>query len=108
MNPTETAPSAQAGKTAQSEQPKPTPCRMVLYNHPAITFNHAAGEEGKVTVRQSPALVTSVNPDGTLRLTVFGPFAHEGVDGIHLVTDAKPAAKPDGTAIGTWVWPPRV
>lgn len=77
---------------------------IVIFNHAAITHGPP---EGRQTIEQSPALVQGVNKDGSLRLHVFGPFAHFGREGIQLVTAALQADPAAVAAPGTWQWPAR-
>jgi hypothetical protein len=80
-------------------QTPPTPCRLVMYNlEKADTISHHLGVDGKLQITQSPAMVLFVNPDGTLRLSVYQQFGG--------AAKVVPMAK-EGTVPGTWMWPVR-
>jgi hypothetical protein len=69
---------------------QPSLGRIVVYHHPGSA-------DGKYPPSKSPALVHSVNDDGSLRLWVFGPW------GIFL----QPSIT-QGDGPSQWNWPPRV
>jgi hypothetical protein len=78
--------------------------RHVTYNLiTPQTFNEPGGK--KCVVMQSPAIVTWINADGSVRLTVFGPLAHPGAGGIELVPAAREWDSPEPPQPGTWSWP---
>lgn len=66
--------------------PAPTPGRIVLYR------------SAETDQQQVPAMVTQVNPDGTVDLFVMAPHCHFHAHGTH---------EDDSGALGTWSWPPR-
>jgi len=61
--------------------------RIVIYQHPGSA-------DGTYPATQSPAIVQSVNPDGTICAWVFGPW------GIHLNKSMK-----QGDGPCEWNWP---
>lgn len=67
----------------------PSQGRIVIYQHPGSA-------DGKYAAQTSPAIIQSVNPDGTCRLFVFGPKGQHMDDYLQY-----------GTGPCQWHWPPR-
>lgn len=84
---------------------KPTMGRWLVFHHEPFTVATPSGENGKINIAESPALVQHVNPNGTVRLLVFGPFAAYGPTGINLVVEARESAGNAPPLAGTWSWP---
>jgi len=75
--------------------PKPSICRIVVYNHPGSA-------DGKFPPKRSPALIQAVNPDGTVEMVVFSVYG--GLFFNHNVAES-PTEAPQPS---TWSWPARV
>jgi len=63
-----------------AEKQKITQCRIILFRVAPDKY--------------TPALVTAVNEDGSVNLTVFHQYVTEGVQNVV-----------EGPEIGNWVWP---
>ena len=69
---------------------KPSQGRIVIYHHPGSA-------DGKYPPTTSPAIIQSVQADGSCTLFVFGPKGQHMDSGLV-----------EGTGPCQWSWPPRV
>ena len=101
-------------QSAKYASPKPSPCRIVLFNHSPVTLGaHETGGSEKIDITQSPAIVMFVNPTGTLRLCVWsqhgGPPFNVAMAQQYIAERDSVRIPPDPNGPpGTWQWPARV